>query len=108
MTTSSLPCISGKGKPLFGFPTRFGIMPQCSVPGCTQQGGHKFPNDSLLRKAWIIAIKRDHPGKKGKMWIPCQTARVCHSHFKDDDFVAKNFYGNYINGKKCCFHINVM
>ena len=83
-------------------------MPQCSVPGCTQQGGHKFPNDSLLRKAWIIAIKRDHPGKKGKMWIPCQTARVCHSHFKDDDFVAKNFYGNYINGKKCCFHINVM
>lgn len=41
-------------------------MPQCSVPGCTKQGGHKFrlSNKPLLDK-WIVAIKREEHGKKG-------------------------------------------
>jgi len=44
-------------------------MPQCSVPGCTKQGGHKFrlSNKPLLDK-WIVAIKREEHGKKGRLW----------------------------------------
>jgi len=40
-------------------------MPQCLVPGCTKQGGHKFrlSNKPLLDK-WIVAIKREEHGKK--------------------------------------------
>ena len=30
-------------------------MPQCSVPQCTNYGGHQFPSDSRLRRQWIIA-----------------------------------------------------
>ncbi|KAG5861289.1 hypothetical protein JTB14_030150 [Gonioctena quinquepunctata] len=36
-------------------------MPQCCVVlDCSSKtSGHRFPKDSALRKAWIIAIRRD-------------------------------------------------
>jgi len=42
-----------------------GTIPQFSVPGCTRQGGHKFPlsNKPLLDK-WVVAIKREEHGKR--------------------------------------------
>jgi hypothetical protein len=61
-------------------------MPHCSVPGCITSNGHAFPKDTLLRKRWVIAIKREDNDKKGKLWTPGPSARVCSQHFKDDDF----------------------
>lgn len=74
----------------------FTSMPQCSVPGCTKQGGHKFPrkNPQLLKK-WQVAIKREEPGKPGKLWQPGLSARVCSLHFNDDDYKTLNYYGNF-------------
>ena len=68
-------------------------MPQCSVPQCTNQGGHQFPSDSRLRRQWIIAIKRDELIGRDRMWIPGPAARVCSKHFVNDDYVTINYYG---------------
>lgn len=70
-------------------------MPQCSVPGCTKQGGHKFrlSNKPLLDK-WIVAIKREEHGKKGRLWKRPKT-RVCHEHFDAIDYKTTNYYGKY-------------
>jgi len=57
-----------------------GRMPQCSVPGCTRQGGHKDPLSSKpLSDNWIVAIKREEHGKKGRLWKPTKNARMCHN-----------------------------
>ena len=29
----------------------------CSVPKCSNRGGHRYPSDPELKKKWIIAIK---------------------------------------------------
>ncbi len=68
-------------------------MPQCSVPGCTKQGGHQFPANPKLCKQWVIAIKRDSPGSRGRLWEPGAAARVCSAHFDENDYVPYNYYG---------------
>ena len=40
---------------------------------------HRFPKDLNLQKVWVQACKRE-----GK--IPVATARVCSSHFKEEDY----------------------
>lgn len=68
-------------------------MPQCSVPECSKQGGHKFPEDVKLRKAWVLAIKRSDSVNKTKLWTPAKHARVCHLHFKETDFHTQSTHG---------------
>ena len=70
-------------------------MPQCSVPGCSNQGGHKFPADKDMKKKWIVAIRRgeDGVGGTGKLWQPTVCARVCHFHFTATDYLSFNAYG---------------
>ena len=40
---------------------------------------HRFPKDLAKQKVWIQACKR-----QGK--IPVSTARVCSTHFKEEDY----------------------
>ena len=65
-------------------------MPQCSVPGCHTDGGHRFPKDcdGNYNKAWLIAIKRLEPtsGSIEKLWVPSKNSLVCHLHFKPSDY----------------------
>ena len=68
-------------------------MPQCSAPGCTQQGGHKFPTDKVALRAWVIGIRRADAHKRGDLWQPGPAARVCHRHFTESDYKPTNFYG---------------
>ena len=65
----------------------------CCVPDCTKKGyvdengdkiSHfKFPDDPVLRKKWIHAIRRDE-GKyfQTKLWT-----KVCSRHFREYDFI---------------------
>ncbi|XP_046543594.1 uncharacterized protein LOC124253791 [Haliotis rubra] len=63
-------------------------MPQyCSVPGCTNSGGHRYPSDSDLRLKWRVAVRRVDPKTK-KLWQPGKTDVVCQSHFTADDFTV--------------------
>lgn len=41
---------------------------------------HCIPGEPKLRKAWLVAIKRDPP-------FNISTASVCSKHFKEDDFL---------------------
>ena len=41
----------------------------CSVPGCTEKGGHSFPIDAAMRLKWKVAIRRIDPETK-KLWEP--------------------------------------
>ena len=68
-------------------------MPQCSVPGCTKMGGHKFPTRKELRKAWIVAIGRVDSKNQGKLWEPGIAARVCSAHFDQEDYKLTRYYG---------------
>ena len=61
-------------------------MPQyCCVPGCTNFGGHLFPEEKDLNLRWRVAIKRRDPKTKG-LWKPGKYDVVCSLHFKDTDF----------------------
>ena len=62
-----------------------GIMKYCCVPGCSGFGGHKFPNSSERRMQWRVAIRRIDPRTKG-LWMPSDSAIVCHKHFKESDY----------------------
>ena len=68
-------------------------MPQCSVPGCTDMGGHKFPTNKKLRKAWIVAFRRADSKNQGKLWEPGIAARVCTAHFVQEDYKQTRYYG---------------
>ena len=57
----------------------------CCVPMCAKTNGHRFPSDPDLRKAWIIAIKRDS-------WKPSAHSIVCKAHFKPDDYITETKY----------------
>ncbi|XP_074649750.1 uncharacterized protein LOC141904982 [Tubulanus polymorphus] len=71
-----------------------GTMLHCSVPGCTNQGGHKFPFGNKARlKQWIFAIKWEDPKICGKLWQLTKNARVCQDHFDQRDYPSKNYYG---------------
>ena len=66
----------------------------CSVPRCTNTGGHVFPKDETLRKLWIIAIKRASSDKPGsESWEPKKHSRVCHSHFDENDYIKETYFG---------------
>ncbi|KAK6169859.1 hypothetical protein SNE40_020834 [Patella caerulea] len=64
-------------------------MPQyCCVPNCkNSKGGHTFPKDLILRKIWIVAIKRNDQ-QTGKLWQPGEHDRVCKDHFTNDDYTS--------------------
>ena len=69
----------------------FAMPTPCCVPECNQNGvksptGEKvsffeFPNQSLLRKRWIHAIRRD----EGKNWQITRDTKVCSLHFRRED-----------------------
>ncbi|XP_064468566.1 uncharacterized protein LOC135380210 [Ornithodoros turicata] len=73
----------------------------CCVPCCNQRGGKDsdgnkvsflgFPNDSALKKKWIVAIRRD----EGKHFKANRHTKVCSKHF-----VAADFFSNYVSGTK--------
>lgn len=65
-------------------------MPTCAVPMCATSGGNRFPRDEKMKKAWIIAIKRDK-------FEPKTHSVVCQKHFKPEDYVSESHvYGKCI------------
>ena len=58
----------------------------CSVPGCTEKGGHSFPKDAAMRLKWKVAIRRIDPKTK-QLWEPGNCAVVCRHHFTKDSYV---------------------
>jgi len=51
------------------------------VPKCSNRiKGHRFPKDELLKKKWLIAIRRDK-------FKPTEHSRVCKAHFTPSDYV---------------------
>ena len=60
----------------------------CSVPKCSNRGGHRYPSDPELKKKWIIAIKRDK-------WTPTNSSVVCKEHFRKEDYITHTYYGKY-------------
>ena len=68
-------------------------MPQCSVLGCAIAGSHRFPTDKNLRKQWCVAVGREDKTKKGQLWIPGPSARVCRRHFKESDYIDTAYHG---------------
>ena len=63
----------------------------CSVPECHNRGGHSFPADPKLRKAWIYAIKRGID--RFNLWEPKEHSVVCHTHFKESDYIQETSHG---------------
>ncbi len=61
---------------------------ECCVPLCTNKGGHKFPRDGSIAKAWLVAIRRDQ-------WNPAEHkhAVVCYNHFSPDDYKDWTYTG---------------
>jgi len=58
----------------------------CVVPGCSNRGGHEFPKDPGLRKAWVVAIRRNDADNKSRLWTPTATSLVCADHFLPSDY----------------------
>lgn len=58
----------------------------CVVPGCSFRGGHRFPSEKLLQKAWLIAIKRVNSGSKNRLWTPTESSVVNAAHFLPSDY----------------------
>ncbi|CAN8000969.1 unnamed protein product, partial [Ixodes hexagonus] len=71
----------------------------CCVPLCKQRGvkdasGNKvsffaFPSDPVIRKQWIIAIRRD----EGEYFTITKYTKICSKHFLQSDFLP-NVAGN--------------
>ena len=59
----------------------------CVVYGCKLRGGHKFPKDPALRKAWLARIRRESTFK------PSEHSRVCRDHFVVEDYVGMTYAG---------------
>lgn len=69
-------------------------MPQnCCVPNCTKKkyrtesaekiSYFKFPDDTILKKCWLHAIRRD----EGKEFRVSENTKICSRHFKPEDLV---------------------
>jgi hypothetical protein len=59
------------------------------VPLCSTDGGSRFPRDEKMKKAWIIAIRRDK-------FQPKKHSVVCRHHFKPEDYVEESAqYGKF-------------
>ncbi|ELT90502.1 hypothetical protein CAPTEDRAFT_191582 [Capitella teleta] len=67
----------------------------CFVPLCSNRGGmpNTFPKDDVLRKKWIVAIRRQDESNHGKLWSPSASSPVCHKHFTEDVFIKTNQAG---------------
>lgn len=72
-------------------------MPQnCCVPNCTKKkyrtesaekiSYFKFPDDTILKKCWLHAIRRD----EGKEFRVSENTKICSRHFKPEDLVKPN------------------
>ena len=59
------------------------------MSGCKNRGGHEFPSNKRLRKAWIEGVEREDS------WKPSKHSVVCSSHFLPDDYLTINAYGKY-------------
>ena len=60
------------------------IMPStcCSAFKCSERGGHLFPSDLTLRKAWIDGVSR-------KNWQPSKSSLLCKKHFREEDYITE-------------------
>ncbi|KFM75356.1 THAP domain-containing protein 3, partial [Stegodyphus mimosarum] len=45
---------------------------------------HLFPKNEILRKKWILSIKREN-------FNPTHTTRICSEHFEEDCFTYQPF-----------------
>ncbi|KAL1416928.1 hypothetical protein MTO96_027370 [Rhipicephalus appendiculatus] len=50
-----------------------------------------FPKDPLLKKRWLVAIKRD----EGKLFAVTKHTKVCSTHFANDDYLP-----NVVGGRR--------
>ncbi|KAH6934769.1 hypothetical protein HPB50_000700 [Hyalomma asiaticum] len=50
-----------------------------------------FPKDPLLKKRWLVAIKRD----EGKLFAVAKHTKVCSTHFASDDYLP-----NVVGGRR--------
>jgi hypothetical protein len=60
------------------------------------EGGKTFPKDDVLRKKWIVAIRRRDESNRGKLWSPSASSPVCHKHFTEDVFIKTNQAGKLL------------
>lgn len=60
----------------------------CSANGCSNSGNVKFPSDPLLLQAWRVALNREGK-KRGSLRNPTPYSRLCHDHFKPEDYLIK-------------------
>ena len=63
-------------------------VPDCSKKGCRDEDGskvsfYKFPDEKVMRKKWIHAIRRD----EGKNFQITKWTKVCSRHFRQYDFI---------------------
>ena len=57
----------------------------CAAVGCSNDGKLSFPRDKKILRLWREAINRQ--GKhRGSLWAPSPFSKLCHKHFKDDDY----------------------
>ncbi|KAH6934493.1 hypothetical protein HPB50_024719 [Hyalomma asiaticum] len=50
-----------------------------------------FPKDPLLKKRWLVAVKRD----EGKLFAVTKHTKVCSTHFASDDYLP-----NVVGGRR--------
>ena len=65
---------------------------KCCVLKCHNVGRHRFPKNEILRRKWIVAIKRR---KYQPSWKPHSGSRICRNHFKKSDFVKTKKDGEF-------------
>lgn len=63
----------------------------CSVMGCSNVAGHRFPHNPDLCHKWRLALKRAAPD--GTLWKPSKHSVVCHAHFRYKDYQKGTFTG---------------
>lgn len=68
----------------------------CSVPLCSNRGGHIFPKEEKMRKQWVRAIRRNTNKNKFQYWTPSNTSVVCKVHFKESDYKSETSYGKSV------------
>ncbi|KAH6933304.1 hypothetical protein HPB50_014017 [Hyalomma asiaticum] len=62
-----------------------------SYETATQVSFFAFPKDPLLKKRWLVAIKRD----EGKLFAVTKHTKVCSTHFASDDYLP-----NVVGGRR--------
>ncbi|KAH6938580.1 hypothetical protein HPB50_010897 [Hyalomma asiaticum] len=63
-----------------------------AFPACDRQVSFlAFPKDPLLKKRWLVAIKRD----EGKLFAVTKPTKVCSTHFASDDYLP-----NVVGGRR--------